>query len=105
MRFPEIEALLRRHRTASVLAGLLLVFAGVDLLFNPPKGQFIELFGIPFLVAGLSVLALVFRRTGTFGARPPDPRVPPDRAPHAPRLARPVPARNGDRDHRAGPRV
>ena len=68
MRFSKVEALLRRHRTVSVLAGLLLVFAGVDLLFNPPKGQFIEFFGIPFLVAGLAVLALVFRRRDAFVA-------------------------------------
>jgi archaeosortase C (PEF-CTERM variant) len=68
MRFSEVEAFLRRHRTVSVLAGLLLVFTGVDLLFNPPKGQLIELFGIPFLAAGLSVLALVFRRGDAFVA-------------------------------------
>jgi len=68
MRFSKVEALLRGHRTVSVPAGLLLVFAGVDLLFNPPKGQFIELFGIPFLAAGLSVLALVFRRRDAFVA-------------------------------------
>jgi len=53
---------LRRHRTASVLAALLLIFAGVDLLLNPPKGQALELFGIPFLAAGLAILALIFRR-------------------------------------------
>jgi exosortase/archaeosortase family protein len=57
-----VEALLRRHATVSVLAGLLLVFAGVDLLLNPPKGQNIEFLGVPFLVAGLAVFALLLRK-------------------------------------------
>ena len=72
MHLTGVEAFLRRHRTASVLAALLLVFAGVDLLLNPPKGQLIELFGIPFLAAGLTILALVFRRAP--GASPKQPR-------------------------------
>lgn len=51
---------LARHRTASSLAALLLVFAGVDLLLNPPKGALIEFLAIPFLAAGLLLFAAAF---------------------------------------------
>ena len=72
MNLSKFEALLRRHTTASALVGLLLVFAGVDLLLNPPKGQSIELLGIPFLVAGLALFALLFR--GVPGGEPAEVR-------------------------------
>jgi len=57
-----VEALLRRHRTVSVLAAFILVFAGVDLVLNPTHLPNNELLGIPFLLGGLAILALVFRR-------------------------------------------
>src|SRR2546428_13478203 len=63
MNLSDAEAFLRRHTTASVLAGFLLVFAGVDLLLNPTHLQNSEVLGIPFLVAGLALFALLFRRT------------------------------------------
>jgi len=72
MNLSEFEALLRRHTTATALVGLLLVFAGVDLLLNPPKGQSIELLGIPFLAAGLALFALLFR--GVPGGEPAEVR-------------------------------
>src|SRR2546425_11930152 len=62
MNLSDAEAFLRRHTTASVLAGFLLVFAGVDLLLNPPHLANSEVLGIPFLVAGLALFALLFRR-------------------------------------------
>src|SRR2546422_4574611 len=62
MQLSTLEAFLRRHQRVSILAGLLLVFAGVDLLLNPPKGRNIELFGVPFLVTGLVLFAFLFRR-------------------------------------------
>ena len=58
----DVEALLRRHRTASVLGAFILLLAGVDLILNPthlPNNEFV---GIPFLVAGLAIFALVFRK-------------------------------------------
>ena len=72
MNLSDLESLLRRHRTVSVLTGLLLVFTGVDLLLNPPKGQNVELLGIPFFAGGLALLALLFRRVA--GAAPPEVR-------------------------------
>src|SRR3989475_8512845 len=62
MNLSDAEAFLRRHTTASVLAGFLLVFAGVDLLLNPTHLQNSEVLGIPFLVSGLALFALLFRR-------------------------------------------
>src|SRR5438445_12985868 len=62
MNLSDVEAFLRRHRTASILAGFLLVFAGVDLLLNPTHLQNSEVLGIPFFAAGLSLFALLFRR-------------------------------------------
>ena len=70
MKLSDIEARLRRHRTLSVLAALILVFAGVDLLLNPPKGQNIDLLGVPFLAAGLALFAILFRRAPGGEARP-----------------------------------
>lgn len=57
-----VLAFLRRHTMATVLAGLLLAVAGADLLLVPPKTGGIELLGIPFLAAGLSLFASVLRR-------------------------------------------
>ncbi len=68
----DVEALLRRHRTASVLAAFILLLAGIDLILNPthlPNNEFV---GIPFLVAGLAIFALVFRRAP--GAPAPEDR-------------------------------
>src|SRR3989475_7160048 len=62
MNLSDAEAFLRRHTTASVLAGFLLVFAGVDLLLNPTHLQNSDVLGIPFLVSGLALFALLFRR-------------------------------------------
>ncbi len=72
MNLSDIEARLRRHRTVSVFAALALVLVGVDLLLDPPKAPYIGLLGVPFLVAGLAVLALVFRRAA--GEAPPERR-------------------------------
>src|SRR5438093_1378153 len=44
-----------------MLSALLLVFAGIDLLVNPSHLENSELYGIPFLAAGLAVLALLLR--------------------------------------------
>src|SRR5437879_13735215 len=62
MNLSDVEDFLRRHRTASVLAGFLLVFAGVDLLLNPNHLEYSEVLGIPFFTAGLALFALLFRR-------------------------------------------
>src|SRR6267143_1698145 len=62
MNLSDVEAFLRRHRTASILAGFLLVFAGVDLLLNPNHLEYSEVLGIPFFAAGLALFALLFRR-------------------------------------------
>ncbi len=62
MRLSPVPALLRRHPTATVLAALLFVFAGLDLLLIPPKTGGIELLGIPFLAVGLALFAVVLRR-------------------------------------------
>ena len=66
MNLSDVEAFLRRHRTASILAGFLLVFAGVDLLLNPTHLQNSEVLGIPFFAAGLSLFIRGFYAgTGT----------------------------------------
>src|SRR3989449_11497461 len=62
MNLSDVEAFLRRHMAASVLAVFLLIFAGVDLLLNPTHLPYSEVLGIPFFVAGLALSALLFRR-------------------------------------------
>src|SRR3989454_5945582 len=62
MKLSDVEALLRRHQRVSFLAGLLLVFAGVDLVLSPSHLQGSEFLGIPFLIVGLVLFALLFRR-------------------------------------------
>ena len=63
MKLSDVEALLRRHQRVSFLAGLLLVFAGVDLVLSPSHLQGSEFLGIPFLmllVIGCSLVFLAF---------------------------------------------
>ncbi len=72
MKLTEIEVLLRRHRTASVLGAFILLVAGLDLILNPTHLPNNEFAGIPFLVSGLAILALVFRRAP--GAPAPEDR-------------------------------
>src|SRR3989449_3364611 len=62
MNLSDVEAFLRRHMAASVLAVFLLIFAGVALLLNPTHLPYSEVLGIPFFVAGLALFALLFRR-------------------------------------------
>src|SRR2546422_5606157 len=62
MNLSDVEAFLRRHMAASVLAVFLLIFAGVALLLNPTHLPYSEVLGIPFFVAGLALSALLFRR-------------------------------------------
>src|SRR2546428_5377142 len=62
MKLSDVEALLRRHQRVSFLAALLLVFAGVDLVLSPSHLQGSEFLGIPFLIVGLVLFALLFRR-------------------------------------------
>ena len=62
--FARLESLLRRHARVSLLVAFLLVVAGIDLLLNPPKGQDVELWGIPLVASGLALLALLFRKSG-----------------------------------------
>jgi len=49
----------RARRTPFVLLGILLLFAGVDLLLNKPKGEYLELLSVPLLAAGALVLLYV----------------------------------------------
>src|SRR5256885_9533832 len=72
MNLSDVEAFVRRHMAASVLAVFLLIFAGVDLLLNPTHLPYSEVLGIPFFVAGLALSALLFRRRP--GAPPPPGR-------------------------------
>jgi len=67
-----VQGLVRRHATASVLSALLLAFAGFDLLLNPSAESRINLIGLPFLVGGLAVFALLLRSAPS-GA-PAEPR-------------------------------
>src|SRR5438445_191117 len=62
MKLSDVETLLRRHQRVSFLAALLLVFAGVDLVLSPSHLAGSEFLGIPFLIAGLVLFALLFRR-------------------------------------------
>ncbi len=62
MNLSQVAALLRRHRMVVALAALLLLFAGVDLLLNPPEGQDLGVVGIPFLAAGLGLFAVLLRQ-------------------------------------------
>jgi len=61
-----------RHRKATLLVAALLSLAGVDLVLFPPKGHILAWFGLPFLAAGLGLLALATRRaTSGTSASPP----------------------------------
>ncbi len=59
---PHIGEIVDRHRKATLLAAGLLSLAGVDFVLFPPKGQVLEWFALPFLAAGLALLALAAKR-------------------------------------------
>jgi archaeosortase C (PEF-CTERM variant) len=64
MRLAEVARRARRHRSVVVLAGAALLLVGVDLLLSPPKGAWLGAFGLPFVLAGLGLLALVLWQAG-----------------------------------------
>jgi archaeosortase C (PEF-CTERM variant) len=64
MRMAGLEGLLtpmRKHRNVWLLAWFLILFAGLDLLWNPPKGAGLEylILGVIFFVLGLVFLFLL----------------------------------------------
>lgn len=59
------------HRNVLVVAALISLFAGADLLVNRPKDIGVQWFSIPLLGVGIALLALVFWPTAKPGPRPP----------------------------------
>jgi len=60
MSFHNFPSWVREHKSTAILIALLLIFGGIDLLLNPPKGQGIEFFGIPLLAVGIFLVVLAF---------------------------------------------
>jgi len=71
MDLPRVVGWAKGHRNVLVVAALILVFAGADLLLNPPKGRAFEWFSIPLLAAGFVVLGLLVWPTAKQGPRAP----------------------------------
>ncbi len=69
MGFRELTDALKRRRSLSLLAGLLLIFGGLDLLLNPPKGWSIGFLGIPLLAGGVFLLAALLWPEGGLAVR------------------------------------
>jgi archaeosortase C (PEF-CTERM variant) len=59
------------HRNFLVVAALILVVAGTDLIVNRPKGEEVGWFFVPLLAAGFTILALVFWPATKAGPRAP----------------------------------
>ncbi len=70
MEFRNVVGWAKGHRNVLVVAGLILVVAGVDLVVNRPKGD-VGLVPVPLLAAGFAILALVFWPTAKGGPRSP----------------------------------
>ncbi len=58
------------HRNALVVAAMVCVVAGADLLFNRPKDLGVQWFSLPLLAMGFGILALIFWPTAKAGPRP-----------------------------------
>ncbi len=71
MNLPKAVGWAKGHRNVLVVVGLILVFAGADLLLNRPKGFGIQWFSVPLLAGGFSLLALIFWPTAKPGPRSP----------------------------------
>ena len=65
MRFgiAELRLFIERHRRMALLGAGLLVLAGIDLVLFPPKGVVLEWLALPFLGAGLTLLAVAAKRS------------------------------------------
>ena len=69
MDFLKMVGWAKGHRSVLVVAALIFVFAGADLLINRPKGD-VQWASIPLLAAGFGILVLLFWPTAKPGPRP-----------------------------------
>lgn len=70
MDFAKAVGWAKGHRNVLVVAALVFVLAGVDLLVNRPKDLGVQWFSVPLLGVGLAILALVLWPTAKPGPRP-----------------------------------
>ncbi|MBI4416995.1 MAG: archaeosortase/exosortase family protein [Euryarchaeota archaeon] len=70
MDLPRAVGWAKGHRNVLVVAAIIFVFAGADLLINRPKGEGIQWFSAPLLGAGFGLLALIFWPTAKPGPMP-----------------------------------
>jgi archaeosortase C (PEF-CTERM variant) len=68
MGFRRLADLLKKRRSVSLLAALLLIFGGLDLLLNPPKGWTVGYLGLPFMAGGLLIAVVVLWPEGGLAA-------------------------------------
>lgn len=70
MDFAKAVGWAKGHRNVLVVAALVFVLAGFDLLVNRPKDLGVQWFSLPLLGAGLGILVLVLWPTARPGPRP-----------------------------------
>src|SRR3990170_3380335 len=71
MEMPKAVGWTKGYRNALVVVAFILLLAGGDLLLNRPEGAGVQWFSVPFLAAGLGILALIAWPTAKPGPRPP----------------------------------
>lgn len=70
MEFRKLVGWAKGHRNVMVVAALVFLLAGADLLLNRPKNPSEQWFSIPLLAAGFTALALILWPTAKPGPRP-----------------------------------
>lgn len=71
MDFLKVVGWVKGHRSALAVVSLILVFAGADLLINPPKAREFQWLSLPLLGTGLLLFVLLLWPTARPGPRPP----------------------------------